>query len=32
MAWLCTLENEPPMCVAYFIIKNLMQSEEQWRI
>ena len=32
MAWLCTLENEPLMCVAYVIIINLMQSEEQWRI
>ena len=29
MAWLCTLENEPLMCVAYVIIMNLMQSEEQ---
>ena len=32
MAWLCTLENEPLMCLAYFIIMNLMQAEEEWRI
>ena len=32
MARLCTLVNEPLMCVAYVIIMNLMQSEDQWRI
>ena len=32
MAWLCTFENKPLMCVAYVIIINVMQSEEQWRI